>query len=68
MGKIGAFVGTYVLPIAQNNAPNATRAGQDPFIISSTLCIFTAAICWVFVPNIGQVCLCLSAAYHFCMH
>ncbi|OKL56184.1 hypothetical protein UA08_08444 [Talaromyces atroroseus] len=54
MGKIGAFVGTYVLPIAQKNAPNPTRAGQDPFIISSALCIFTAVLCWVFVPNIGQ--------------
>ncbi|EED23306.1 MFS phospholipid transporter (Git1), putative [Talaromyces stipitatus ATCC 10500] len=54
MGKIGAFVGTYVLPIAQNHAPNKVRAGQDPFIISSSLCIFSAVICWLFVPHIGQ--------------
>jgi hypothetical protein len=55
MGKIGAFVGTYVIPIAQNNAPNATRAGQDPFFISSALCIFSAVLTWVFMPYIGQV-------------
>jgi hypothetical protein len=27
-GKVGAFVGTYVIPIIQKNAPNETRAGQ----------------------------------------
>lgn len=55
IGKIGAFVGTYVLPIAQNHAPNPIRAGQDPFIISSSLCILSAVLCWAFVPHIGQV-------------
>jgi hypothetical protein len=54
MGKVGAFVGTYVLPIAQKNAPNPTRAGQDPFFISSALCIFSAFIVWFFLPHIGQ--------------
>ncbi|KAJ6028512.1 Glycerophosphodiester transporter GIT2 [Penicillium herquei] len=54
MGKIGAFVGTYVLPIAQDNAPNWIRAGQDPFFISSSLCIFSAFLAWFFLPQINQ--------------
>ena len=28
VGKIGAFVGTYVIPIARKNAPNEVRSGQ----------------------------------------
>ncbi|KAJ5717757.1 Glycerophosphodiester transporter GIT2 [Penicillium malachiteum] len=53
-GKIGAFVGTYVLPLAQENAPNKTRAGQDPFFISSSLCIFSAFLAWFLLPQINQ--------------
>lgn len=56
MGKIGAFVGTYVIPIVQNNAPNKVRAGQDPFFVSSSLCIFSAALAYFLLPQIGQVC------------
>lgn len=55
MGKVGAFVGTYVLPLAQENAPNPIRAGQDPFFISSSLCILSAVLTWLFMPYIGQV-------------
>ncbi|KAJ5720848.1 Glycerophosphodiester transporter GIT2 [Penicillium malachiteum] len=54
MGKIGAFVGTYVLPIAKKNAPNPVRAGQDPFFISSSLCIFSAFLAWYLLPQINQ--------------
>ncbi|KAJ5899500.1 Glycerophosphodiester transporter GIT2 [Penicillium taxi] len=54
IGKIGAFVGTYVLPIAQKNAPNPVRAGQDPFFISSSLCILSAALAWFLLPEINQ--------------
>ncbi|KAL1985985.1 hypothetical protein VTN96DRAFT_7120 [Rasamsonia emersonii] len=54
MGKVGAFVGTYVLPLAQENAPNPIRAGQDPFFISSSLCILSAVLTWLFMPYIGQ--------------
>lgn len=54
-GKIGAFVGTYVLPIAVRNAPNPVRKGQDPFFISSALCIFSAALAWFCLPQIEQV-------------
>ena len=56
-GKIGAFVGTYVFPIIQNNAPggaDGTRGGQDPFFVSSSLCIFSGLIAFFFLPHIGQ--------------
>ncbi|KAL4798600.1 major facilitator superfamily domain-containing protein [Aspergillus venezuelensis] len=53
-GKIGAFVGTYVFPVIQDNAPNAIRAGQDPFFVSSSLCIFSAALAIFCLPHIGQ--------------
>ena len=57
IGKIGAFVGTYVLPIVQKNAPNAVRAGQDPFFVSSSLCILSAFLAYFLLPQINQVCL-----------
>ncbi|KAL3438424.1 major facilitator superfamily domain-containing protein [Aspergillus tetrazonus] len=53
-GKIGAFVGTYIFPIIQDNAPNAIRRGQDPFFVSSSLCIFSAALAIFCLPHIGQ--------------
>ena len=56
-GKIGAFVGTYLFPIIQDNAPGGatgTRGGQDPFFVSSSLCIFSAFLAFFFLPNIGQ--------------
>ncbi|KAE8351650.1 inorganic phosphate transporter [Aspergillus coremiiformis] len=53
-GKIGAFVGTYVMPIIQNNAPNDVRSGQDPFFVSSSLCMFSAALAYFLLPHIGQ--------------
>ncbi|EER23762.1 major facilitator superfamily protein [Coccidioides posadasii C735 delta SOWgp] len=54
LGKVGAFVGTYVFPIIQNNAPNEIRAGQDPFFVSSALCLFSAALSAFLLPHIGQ--------------
>ena len=56
-GKIGAFVGTYVFPVIQKNAPGgeeSTRGGQDPFFVSSSLCILSAIIAFSFLPKIGQ--------------
>ena len=56
-GKIGAFVGTYLFPIIQANAPGgkkSVRGGQDPFFVSSSLCIFSAFLVLFFLPNIGQ--------------
>ncbi|KAI5296832.1 hypothetical protein KEM55_005517, partial [Ascosphaera atra] len=54
MGKIGAFVGTYVFPVIQNNAPNDIRKGQDPFFVSSSLCIVSCLVAWFLLPHIGQ--------------
>lgn len=56
-GKIGAFVGTYIFPIIQDNAPggaDSTRGGQDPFFVSSSLCIFSAFLAFFLLPHIGQ--------------
>ncbi|TKA71671.1 hypothetical protein B0A49_05280 [Cryomyces minteri] len=53
-GKIGAFVGGYVFPVMQRNAPNATRAGQDPFFVSSALCLLSAVLAWFLLPKIEQ--------------
>ena len=53
-GKVGAFVGSYVFPIIVKNAPNATRAGQDPFFVSSALCLFSATVALFLLPAIGQ--------------
>ena len=52
-GKVGAFVGSYLFPIIQANAPNAVRAGQDPFFVSSSLCIFSVLLVML-LPHIGQ--------------
>ncbi|KAI9780381.1 MAG: hypothetical protein M1835_004511 [Candelina submexicana] len=54
MGKIGAFVGSYVFPIIQSNAPTKTRKGQDPFFVSSCLCVLSAALAFFLLPHIGQ--------------
>jgi hypothetical protein len=61
IGKIGAFVGTYVLPIVQKNAPNDIRKGQDPFFVSSALCIFSAFLAFFLLPQINQVRIYLGA-------
>lgn len=53
-GKIGAFVGSYVFPVIQANAPNDLRAGQDPFFVSSSLCFLSAALAIFCLPHIGQ--------------
>ncbi|TKA79518.1 hypothetical protein B0A49_01084 [Cryomyces minteri] len=53
-GKIGAFVGGYVFPVMQRNAPNATRAGQDPFFVSSALCLLSAVLAWFLLAKIEQ--------------
>ena len=56
-GKIGAFVGTYLFPTIQNHAPggaSSVRGGQDPFFVSSSLCLFSACLALFLLPHIGQ--------------
>ena len=54
VGKIGAFIGTYVFPEIQKAGSNATQSAQYPFWVASSLCILSAVICLVFIPNVTQ--------------
>ncbi|KAI5465289.1 major facilitator superfamily domain-containing protein [Mariannaea sp. PMI_226] len=54
IGKIGAFVGTWVFPYIQAAGGNATQSAQYPFWVASSLCILSAVIVLVFIPEIGQ--------------
>lgn len=55
MGKIGAFVGTYLFPLITADAGNnLIKQGQYPFYVSSALCIFSGAIAFFLLPHIGQ--------------
>ncbi|KAH8884635.1 major facilitator superfamily transporter [Thozetella sp. PMI_491] len=55
IGKIGAFVGTWVFPyIEQAGGDNATATAQYPFYVSSCLCILSAALALFCLPNVGQ--------------
>jgi hypothetical protein len=55
MGKIGAFSGSYALEALNKRAgDNATKAGQDPFWVASTLALVAAALAWFCLPNVGQ--------------
>jgi MFS family permease len=55
IGKVGAFVGTYVFPsIIAAGGDDPVKQGQYPFFVSSALCIFSGIIALVFVPNIKQ--------------
>lgn len=54
VGKIGAFVGTYVFPVIQKAGDNETQSAQYPFWVASSLCILSAVITLVFIPKIDQ--------------
>ncbi|RMZ82491.1 hypothetical protein DV737_g2000, partial [Chaetothyriales sp. CBS 132003] len=55
IGKIGAFVGTYVFPdIIAAAGDDVVKQGQYPFFVSSALCIFSGIIALAFLPNIKQ--------------
>lgn len=56
-GKIGAFVGSKTLILMYNNYYNAgeiVKAGQYPFLISSSLCVVSSALALFLLPHIGQ--------------
>jgi nitrate/nitrite transporter NarK len=54
-GKIGAFVGSYVFPIIQNDGggEDTLKGKQYPFYVAGALC-FVAAGLVMFLPHIGQ--------------
>ncbi|KAG6000771.1 hypothetical protein E4U21_005024 [Claviceps maximensis] len=55
VGKIGAFVGTFVFPYIQAAGGEGTVASaQYPFWVASSLCILSAAVAYFFIPNIAQ--------------
>lgn len=55
MGKIGAFIGTYLFPLIVDDAgSDVVKQGQYPFFVSSSLCIFSACLAFFLLPHIGQ--------------
>ncbi|KAI5956234.1 hypothetical protein KGF54_000709 [Candida jiufengensis] len=55
IGKIGAFVGTWVFPAIQKHYAYSDKlALQVPFYVSSALCLFSALLAIFFVPPVGQ--------------
>jgi MFS family permease len=54
-GKIGAFVGSYVFPIIQNDGggEDTLKGKQYPFYVAGALC-FVAAALVILLPHIGQ--------------
>ena len=55
IGKIGAFVGTWVFPAIQKHyAYDDQLALQVPFYVSAALCLFSAGLTFFFCPPVGQ--------------
>ncbi|KAK8120110.1 MFS general substrate transporter [Apiospora kogelbergensis] len=55
VGKIGAFVGTWVFPYIQAaGGDDVAKQNQYPFYVSSSLCLLSAALVYFLVPEIGQ--------------
>ncbi|KAK5652761.1 hypothetical protein OQA88_9614 [Cercophora sp. LCS_1] len=55
VGKIGAFVGTWVFPyIIAAGGGSDTKSAQYPFWVSSSLCVLSALLVLVFLPQIEQ--------------
>lgn len=55
VGKIGAFVGTYVYPyIEAAGGSDAAATAQYPFYVSSSLSLLSALLAFFLLPNVGQ--------------
>lgn len=54
IGKIGAFVGSYVFPYLTKAGGNETQSAQYPFWVASSLAILSAIITFFCIPNVGQ--------------
>jgi MFS family permease len=54
IGKIGAFVGTWVFPYIENAGHNGTQSAQYPFWVASSLCILSAFLVIFCLPHIDQ--------------
>ncbi|KAJ3161768.1 hypothetical protein HDU86_006539 [Geranomyces michiganensis] len=55
IGKVGAFVGTYIFPyIEQAGGDDAVASAQYPFYVAGSLCIVSALLAFFFIPEVGQ--------------
>lgn len=54
VGKIGAFVGTWVFPLISKAGGSDTESAQYPFWVASSLCVLSAVITLTLVPTVGQ--------------
>ncbi|KAG6063120.1 hypothetical protein E4U32_001632 [Claviceps aff. humidiphila group G2b] len=55
VGKVGAFVGTFVFPYIQAAGGEGTvQSAQYPFWVASSLCILSAVVAFFFIPNVSQ--------------
>ncbi|PHH84915.1 hypothetical protein CDD83_1182 [Cordyceps sp. RAO-2017] len=55
VGKVGAFVGTWVFPYIQASGGKGTvQSAQYPFWVASSLSLLSAVIAFFCIPNIGQ--------------
>lgn len=54
VGKIGAFVGSYVFPYIYADGSTATKGGQYEFLTGSLLAAFSGVIALTCLPEVGQ--------------
>ncbi|QRG40971.1 hypothetical protein FDK38_005465 [Candidozyma auris] len=56
MGKVGAFVGTYVFPVIMRNhgGEDSPEGIKTAFYVSSSLCLFSGLLTLFFCPSVGQ--------------
>lgn len=54
IGKIGAFVGTYIFPYIEAAGGDGNASAQYPFYVSSSLCILSAFVALTCLPHVGQ--------------
>lgn len=54
VGKIGAFVGTYIFPFIEDAGKTETQSAQYPFWVSSSLAIFAGIIALTCLPDVKQ--------------
>ncbi|SGZ53160.1 CIC11C00000005565 [Sungouiella intermedia] len=56
IGKVGAFVGTYIFPIIlrNNGGADSDKGITTAFYVSASLCLFSAILALFFGPSIGQ--------------
>lgn len=56
VGKVGAFVGTYLFPVIMRNhgGIDSNEGVKTTFYVASALCLFSAFLALFFCPSVGQ--------------